>query len=103
MREDGRMDEATLKKNARNILRSRRIFFADVQGSRFTTNGFPDIVAVIGGLFIGLEFKTYRGKQSQDQKDFQARLEEARLEEAGGLYFIIRSEKDLLDALSLFD
>lgn len=92
------MDEATLKKNARNILRSRRIFFADVQGSRFTTNGFPDIVAVIGGLFIGLEFKTYRGKQSQDQKEFQARLEDA-----GGLYFIIRSEKDLLDALSLFE
>lgn len=69
-----------------------------MQGSRFTTNGFPDIVAVIGGLFIGLEFKTYRGRQSQDQKNFQKALEEA-----GGLYFIIRSDKDLLDVLSLFD
>lgn len=92
------MDEATLKRNARNILKSRRIFFADVQGSRFTTNGFPDIVAVIDGLFIGLEFKTYRGRQSQDQKDFQAKLEAA-----GGMYCIIRSEKDLLDVLSLFE
>ena len=69
-----------------------------MQGSRFTTNGTPDIIAVIDGLFIGLEFKTYRGRQSQDQKDFQERLEKA-----GGLYFIIRSEKDLLDVLSLFE
>ena len=92
------MEEAEIKRNARNILKKRKIFFADVQGSRFTTNGFPDIVAVIGGLFIGLEFKTYRGRQSQDQKDFQESLEKA-----GGLYFIIRSEKDLLDVLSLFE
>ena len=92
------MDEATLKRNARNILRSRHVFFADVQGSRFTTNGFPDIVAVINGLFVGLEFKTYRGQQSQDQKNFQKALEAA-----GGRYFIIRSDKDLLDVLSIFD
>ena len=92
------LDEASIKRNARSILRNRRIFFVDVQGSRFTTNGTPDIIAVIGGKFIGLEFKTYRGRQSQDPKDFQARLEDA-----GGLYYIIRSEKDLLDALDLFD
>ena len=92
------MEEAEIKRNARNILKKRKIFFADVQGSRFTTNGTPDIIAVIDGLFIGLEFKTYRGRQSQDQKDFQERLEKA-----GGLYFIIRSEKDLLDVLSLFE
>ena len=56
------------------------------------------MVAVIGGLFIGLEFKTYRGKKGEDQKNFQERLEEA-----GGLYFRIRSEKDLLNVLSLFE
>lgn len=91
------MDEATLKKNARNILRCRRIFFADVQGSRFTTNGAPDIIIVIGGLFIGLEFKTYRGKQSEDQKTFQKNLEAA-----GGFYFIIKSIKDLEDVIDMF-
>ena len=92
------MDEAELKRNARKILRERNVFFIDIQGSRFTTSGAPDIVIVIKGLFIALEFKTYRGKQSQDQKNFQKALEDA-----GGLYFIIRSDKDLLDVLSLFD
>ena len=69
----------------------------DVQGSRFTTNGIPDIIAVIDGKFIGLEFKTYRGRQSEDQKIFQERLEAA-----GGRYFIIRSLTDLEKTISLF-
>ena len=90
-------DEATLKRNARNILRNRQIFFVDVQGSRFTTNGAPDIIIVIDGKFIGLEFKTYRGKQSEDQKNFQRRLEGA-----GGWYFIIRSMVDLEKVLEQF-
>ena len=88
------MDEATVKRNARSFLKSRSIFFMDIQGSRFTTNGVPDIIAVIDGRFIGLEFKTYRGKQSEDQKIFQKRLEAA-----GGLYFIIRSVADLKNTL----
>ena len=90
MKWGGQLDEASLKKNARNILRTKQIFFIDVQGSRFTTNGVPDIIIVIDGMFIGLEFKTYRGHQSQDQKNFQAKLESA-----GGKYHIIRSVNDL--------
>ena len=68
-----------------------------MQGSRFTTNGTPDIIAVIDGRFIGLEFKTYRGRQSEDQKIFQVRLEAA-----GGKYHIIRSVDDLNAVLDLY-
>ena len=91
------MDEAELKRNARKILRERNVFFIDIQGSRFTTSGAPDIVIVIKGLFIALEFKTYRGRQSQDQKNIQERLEKA-----GGFYFLPRSIKDVLDILDMF-
>ena len=97
MKWGGQLDEAYLKKSARNILRNRQIFFVDVQGSRFTTNGVPDIIIVIDGKFIGLEFKTYRGKQSEDQKTFQSRLESA-----GGKYHIVRSVQDLTDVLALY-
>lgn len=91
------MKEAELKKNARQIFKERKIFYLDVQGSPFTTVGAPDIIIVINGLFIGLEFKTYRGRQSQDQKNVQARIEAA-----GGYYFLPKSEKDVLDILDRF-
>src|SRR6185312_7560242 len=42
--------------------------------------------AVIGGRFIGIEVKGTGGKQSDAQKDFQARLEAA-----GGLYLLVMS------------
>lgn len=91
------MDEATLKKNARSFLRNRQIFFIDIQGSRFTTSGAPDIVVVINGLFIALEFKTYRGRQSEDQKNLQRRLEAA-----GGFYFLPKSLEDVETIVDMF-
>ena len=91
------MDEATVKENARRYLKSKGIFYADVQGSRFTTKGFPDMVAVINGLFIGLEFKTYRGKQSEDQKKFQRKLENA-----GGFYFLPKTLEDVKIIVEMF-
>ncbi len=78
-------------------MRERNVFFLDIQGSRFTTTGTPDIIAVINGTFIGLEFKTYRGRQSQDQKNIQTRLEAA-----GGFYFMPRTLKDVNDILDMF-
>ena len=92
------MNEAEIKRNARKILRERNIFFIDIQGSRFTTSGAPDMVMVINGLFIAMEFKTYRGTQSQDQKNIQTRLEDA-----GGFYFMPRSTKELEEIIALFE
>lgn len=91
------MEEAELKRNARKILRERKVCFLDIQGSRFTTTGAPDMILVIDGRFIGLEFKTYRGKQSEDQKRMQKRIEDA-----GGFYFLPRSTQDVLDILDMF-
>ena len=91
------MKEAELKRNARQIFKERKIFYLDVQGSRFTTSGAPDIIIVIDGLFIALEFKTYRGRQSEDQKIIQEKIEAA-----GGFYFIPRSIQDVIDILDAF-
>lgn len=45
---------------------------------RFGTLGTPDIVCVINGQYVGIEVKAPKGKQSDKQKEFQRRLEEAR-------------------------
>lgn len=52
--------------------------------------GLPDCVAIIKGQYIGIEFKTDTGRQSEDQQFF-----EARSKSAGALYFLIRSIDDM--------
>lgn len=52
---------------------------------RYGVAGAPDIVAVWGGLFVGIECKSSDGRLSEDQKRFGAELEKA-----GGVYAIVR-------------
>lgn len=52
--------------------------------------GLPDCVAIIAGRYIGIEFKSDIGRQSEDQKFF-----EERCKASGGLYFLIRSIDDM--------
>lgn len=60
---------------------------------RFGAKGSPDIVAVVDGQYTGIECKMGSGRQSPDQKAFQAELENA-----GGRYLLVRDVNDL-DAL----
>lgn len=52
--------------------------------------GLPDIVAVVGGKFVGIECKRKGGVQTESQKLFQTQLERA-----GGLYILARSIEDV--------
>lgn len=51
-----------------------------------TLAGMADILLCIHGKYIEVELKTETGKQSQVQKDHQEKIENA-----GGLYYIVRS------------
>ena len=64
---------------------------------RFGSLGSPDIFVVIGGQCFGLECKSTIGKQSDNQKAWQKKFENA-----GGIYYIIRSTDDLLEKLDDF-
>ena len=61
---------------------------------RFGDVGAPDIVCVIDGIYLGIEVKTAKGKQSPAQKDFQRRLEKA-----GGKYILAYSLEDVIKNL----
>lgn len=58
---------------------------------RFGAVGSPDIVAVCSGRYVGIECKTGKGKQTDNQKSFQEALERA-----GGMYLLVRSLDDLI-------
>jgi hypothetical protein len=63
---------------------------------RFGAVGSPDIVCVVNSQFVGIEVKGTGGKQSDLQKDFQARLEAA-----GGRYILAYSVDDVSIALTV--
>lgn len=58
---------------------------------KYTPRGVPDIIVVRGGAFYGLEVKTPKGKQSPEQKEFQAMVESH-----GGHYHVVRSVDDVV-------
>jgi len=65
---------------------SRRFFKAGALGS-------PDIVCVVKGQYVGIEVKGTKGKQSDNQKEFQRRLEAV-----GGRYILAFSLDDVVNA-----
>src|ERR1017187_3163510 len=62
----------------------RRFFKAGVVGA-------PDIVCVIAGQYVGIEVKALKGRQSDNQKEFQRQLEAA-----GGRYLCAYSVDDVI-------
>ena len=57
---------------------------------KYSLNGVPDIILINKGIFIGLEVKQPKGKQSDSQ-----RLFELACKKAGGRYHIITSIDDV--------
>lgn len=61
---------------------------------RFGKVGAPDIIAVAGGMFYGIEVKGPKGEQSREQFYFQKMLESV-----GGRYILAHSLDDVVAAL----
>ena len=51
---------------------------------RFGVVGSPDIVCVVNGQYVGIEVKAPKGRESENQKEFQVQLEAA----GGGTYWL---------------
>lgn len=83
------------------LLTANRIFFyrqnsgalKDKTGRTvyFGTPGAPDILAVIRGIYVGIEVKDVKGKLNANQEAFKAQLEKA-----GGIYLTIRNIDELV-------
>lgn len=63
----------------------QRVNVVSVRGHFATNKGMPDVVGMYRGAFVGVEIKTGRDKQSEQQQEWQRRCEIA-----GGRYFIAR-------------
>lgn len=58
---------------------------------RFGALGSPDIVAVVNGQYVAIEVKDIKGRQNDNQINFQKALERA-----GGKYILAKSLDDVV-------
>ena len=98
-------EEKHIQKEILNYLEAKGIFHyrqnsgGIARGGRYykfcSINGVSDIIAIINGIYYGIEVKNEKGKQSKDQKIF-----EESLKNAGGIYILARSLKDVINHLN---
>ena len=102
------MKEKDLQKLIMDYLSAQKIFhFRNNTGAvertyngrscfmRYGCPGSPDIICVVDGQFVGIEVKGDKGKQSPEQKIF-----EASLIYNGGKYILARSLEDVQSGLA---
>jgi len=66
-----------------------------VKGRAFAgRKGVPDILGILKGRFLGIEVKTDKGKQSEEQMMF-----ENDCKGAGGLYILARNVDDVMSKI----
>ena len=67
--------ETAIKRNIKSYLNMKGYFFFHNLAGLGCYPGIPDITAMKGGRVYFIEVKSEKGKQSDNQKDFQRHLE----------------------------
>lgn len=83
--------EGKIKKKVTELLRNHGIWYFFPGNNGFGKSGIPDIIAIVGGRFVGIECKADPTKKPTE---LQKRCGEE-IKSAGGLWFLIRSVEDL--------
>ena len=86
------MKESEIRAQVRDLLRWKGWFVYYLLQGLGCYPGLSDMVAVKVGRVIHIELKTKRGKQSDNQIQFQADIEAA-----GGEYRVVRCIEDVSD------
>lgn len=103
---DGSLPEAYIQRDILNWLtesgllhwrQNSGVVFAGNRRINLGEDGLPDIIVIIppSGRVVGLEVKSAKGKLRPTQKEFKARMEQA-----GGLYYMVRSLTQAKEAVA---
>lgn len=85
--------ESKLSRKILDALRARDIFCFKVHGGPTMMVGLPDIVACVGGRFVGLEVKLPENREGSTERQ---RLIGARIMHAGGAWSVVCSVAEAL-------
>jgi hypothetical protein len=81
-----------VKKKVTDLLKEHKIWYFFPANNGFGKAGIPDIIAIIGGVFVGIEVKADRTKKPTE---LQVRCG-AEIRDAGGQWFLVCDEASLL-------
>lgn len=76
--------EKTFENKIKKYIEDQGGWYVKFFANRMTKEGIPDILACIGGYFVGIEVKAQNGKPSELQKYHCKKIREA-----GGFAFIV--------------
>lgn len=79
--------EGKVKERVKKLLKENDVFFFMPKGSTYGTQGIPDIICCIRGMFIGIETKAGHGVPTAMQKEQMHRIVEH-----GGYTFCINED-----------
>lgn len=88
--------EVKVKKKVREVLDQMKVYHFPPFSGGYGRSGVPDIVACIGGVFVGIECKAGKGKLTEIQK-----FNLQQIEQCGGIALVINEENvgELKDTL----
>jgi hypothetical protein len=83
--------EGKIKRKVTILLRDHGVWYFFPGNNGFGKSGIPDIIAIVGGTFLGIECKA---DPSKKPTELQKRCGEE-IEQAGGLWMLVRCEEDI--------
>jgi hypothetical protein len=83
--------EGKVKKQVVDLLKKHKIWYFFPANNGFGKAGIPDLIAIVGGIFVGIECKADRTKKPTE---LQIRCG-AEIREAGGEWFLVCDEHSL--------
>lgn len=83
--------EGKIKRKLTDMLKSYKVWYFMPANNGFGKSGIPDVIAVLDGLFIGIECKADKSK-----KPTALQLKRAQeIQEAGGLWFLVYDDETI--------
>lgn len=82
--------EGKVKSALDKMLKAEGVWFYSPQAGPFGVAGIPDRVAVVEGLFVGIECKAGKGKPTALQIRCMRQIEDA-----GGVCFVVRDDETI--------
>jgi Holliday junction resolvase len=85
--------ESKIKRKVTETLRKYGVWYFFPASNGFGRAGIPDIIAIVGGTFVGIECKADKTKKPTE---LQKRCGEE-IKQAGGEWFLVRCNEDIGD------
>lgn len=92
--------ESYLQRQVCEFLRKANVFFYHPRETKKGTDGLPDLICCVKGLFLAIELKNPRYKKPENYlREEQKKIKE-QIERAGGVYLVTNNLDDVVNVVN---